>query len=277
MNIQADINTITRRMFVTTADSNYIMARLAFFHELDFDFFWLSLHALEKYYKAILLINGSTAKKYSHKLTDLHSAVMTLEPRFPIGPFSDPAIEDLLWRDEPIERYLKRLDLLGSPDNRYATYGYSLRTDDLFKVDQLVWHVRRCCRQIRYKIPSLNGQIEIDHVKELRNGKGLWKLGSHTPIEDLLAKSDKDALRSEFLYLNIPFAPGASHALISDRSASHQPPFAEYFRLMNTPDADPSVRERSAEILRWAMKHIQFNRRDYDEILKALQAYDVSK
>lgn len=66
------MNEIARQMFVATADQNYILARTAYFNELDVDFFWLSAHALEKYLKAILLLNGRSAKNYGHNIIDLY-------------------------------------------------------------------------------------------------------------------------------------------------------------------------------------------------------------
>lgn len=144
--LKVHTNEIVRRMFVATADGNYIVARLAFFHQLPFDFYWLSLHALEKYYKAILLMNGRPVLQYKHHLAPLHQAVLDLEPRLPISELVDPQIGHLRWVDETMDAWLARLDRFGAADNRYATYGYYLREDDLFKVDQHVWNVRRCCR-----------------------------------------------------------------------------------------------------------------------------------
>jgi hypothetical protein len=119
-------NAIAQRMFVSTGDRNYILARIAFFEGLDLDFFWLSLHALEKYYKAALLMNGHEAKSYGHDLLALHAAVVKVEPRRPIRQLVDPSIKGLRWRDETVEAYLKRLNTYGSAANRYATYGYCL-------------------------------------------------------------------------------------------------------------------------------------------------------
>jgi hypothetical protein len=73
-------NAITKCMFVSTADQNYMLARVAFFDGLDLDFFWLSLHALEKYYKAALLMNGQEAKSYGHNLVELHQALPQARP-----------------------------------------------------------------------------------------------------------------------------------------------------------------------------------------------------
>ena len=55
---------IVRELFIDTADDNYIAARKCFIEGLNVDWFWLAVHALEKYMKAALLLNGLSAKNY---------------------------------------------------------------------------------------------------------------------------------------------------------------------------------------------------------------------
>ena len=261
---------IARRMFVSTADSNYILARAAFFDELDFDFYWLSLHALEKYFKAVLLMNGEKANKHSHDLLKLYAAVMKLDPRLPIGPLVDPKIEGSMHgRDQPLEKYLARLNEFGSADNRYATYGYTLLLEDLFKVDQLVWSVRRCCHPLRYKVDG--GRVEIDHVSHLIRDKHHWAMiGASLPLEKLLARPNDDARRAEFLYLNTPFSPKAAHVVTSWRVSSTNSPLADWFMRLKAPHATAEERRVAAEVLTWAVDHIKFKNSDENEIRAAL-------
>jgi hypothetical protein len=273
MTIQSHVCEIARRMFVSTADNNYILARSAFFNELDFDFYWLSLHALEKYFKAILLMNGKKAKDHSHDLLKLHAAVMKLDHRLPIGPLVDPKIDDVFWRNWPVERYLERLNRFGSADNRYATYGYNLLLEDLFKVDQLVWSVRRCCHPLRYTID--NGQREIDHVSHLIRDKNHWTMtGVSLPIEKLLARPTDNAHRAAFLRLNMAFAPKATHVVTSWRISSTNSPLAVWFERLKAKHGSRTrtrdERRIAAEVLTWAADHIRFNRSDENEIRAAL-------
>ena len=62
--IHAEQGLIVRELFVDTADDNYITARWCFVEGLNVDYFWLAVHALEKYMKASLLLNGHSAKGY---------------------------------------------------------------------------------------------------------------------------------------------------------------------------------------------------------------------
>ena len=43
---------------------------------------WLAVHSVEKYLKAVLLMNGKRAKKYRHNITKLYAAVTPLAPNY---------------------------------------------------------------------------------------------------------------------------------------------------------------------------------------------------
>ena len=72
---------VVHSLYTDTADQNYIIARWSFLNGLHGDFLWLSVHALEKYMKAILLMNGQSARGYSHRVADLLPRVRCL-----VGP-----------------------------------------------------------------------------------------------------------------------------------------------------------------------------------------------
>ena len=60
--IHAERHRVVRTLFVDAADENYITACWCFVEGLNVDYFWLSVHALEKYMKADLLLNGHSSK-----------------------------------------------------------------------------------------------------------------------------------------------------------------------------------------------------------------------
>src|SRR5689334_14326600 len=66
--IEALLNNFATRCFRDVADLDYISARLAYRAGLFAQFHWASLQALEKYFKAILLLNRIHAKKVKHDL-----------------------------------------------------------------------------------------------------------------------------------------------------------------------------------------------------------------
>ena len=48
-----------------------------------------------------------------------------------------------LWRDASVEGFIEGVSHMGSPDGRYGLASWWRRPDDLFKVDQLCWALRR--------------------------------------------------------------------------------------------------------------------------------------
>lgn len=78
MSIAASKHNIVLELFARTADENYITARWCAINQLNTDFLWLSVHALEKYLKAVLLLNGGSSRRsasdqktYSHDIVRL--------------------------------------------------------------------------------------------------------------------------------------------------------------------------------------------------------------
>src|SRR5258707_304000 len=69
-------NSLVERMFVATADQDYVLARWAAINRLDVNFFWLGLQSVEKYLKAILLFNGQSAKRYGHNIPRLYAEIV---------------------------------------------------------------------------------------------------------------------------------------------------------------------------------------------------------
>ena len=62
--IHAERGRIVQKLFIDTADDNYITARWCFVHGLNVDYFWFAVHTLEKYMKSALLLNGRSGKRY---------------------------------------------------------------------------------------------------------------------------------------------------------------------------------------------------------------------
>ncbi len=62
-----------------TADEDYIAARISYKLGLTEPFLWSSLHAIEKYLKAILIFNKKNTKRISHNVVSLLEAVHQIE------------------------------------------------------------------------------------------------------------------------------------------------------------------------------------------------------
>src|ERR1051326_3073810 len=117
------VHQIAQRMFLDTADLNYIGARSAYFEERDWDFWWLTLHSIEKYLKMLLLMNGRTAKNGSHDIKKLLEMVRGVDLRLEPPPLTCPSIIDLEehWHTYPACKFIKRLSEYGGAGNRYGS------------------------------------------------------------------------------------------------------------------------------------------------------------
>lgn len=118
--------------FRDVADEDYVAARLAYRHDLLEPFLWLSLQAVEKYLKAILLFHRKNTRDYSHDVVRAFRDVKT--------------IPGLVFPAD-IDVFVTYINEEGP--NRYAEYPSTLRDDALIGLDRTVWHLRRFC----YPIP----------------------------------------------------------------------------------------------------------------------------
>ena len=68
MNTEISLINFANRCFRNIADKDYIAARLCYRNGLVPQFHWQALQAIEKYLKAILLINRYPSSKYRTRL-----------------------------------------------------------------------------------------------------------------------------------------------------------------------------------------------------------------
>ena len=152
--------------FINTADDNYITARWCFSEWLNVDYYWLAVHALEKYMKASLLLNGLSSIGYGHDIRKLYEVVM----RF---------ASELLPKEED---FLFRLYDKGNADNRYQIYGYEKKSDDLVKLDMTVFSLRRLCVPLdAYAVRDK----ELTNREMLKHNPSDWVLSPGCTLEEI--------------------------------------------------------------------------------------------
>ena len=95
MNINVLLNDFAIRCFRDIADQDYIAARMSYRAQLIPQFLWSSLQAVEKYLKAILLLNRIPAKDVSHDLAKALKYSQKLKFTIRLSPSSDKFIEYL--------------------------------------------------------------------------------------------------------------------------------------------------------------------------------------
>lgn len=129
--------------FIAPADEDYLAARWMLANGFP-SFFWQACQALEKYFKAGIVLNGLSAKGLGHSLSKCHARHVGAMGSFAVLAFSRPAgLHESYWDDETVAKYLHRIESCGQPDGRYGLVGWWRNQDDLFKLDQLCWHLRR--------------------------------------------------------------------------------------------------------------------------------------
>ena len=205
---------------MNTADDNYIAARWCFVERLNVDFFWLAVHALEKYMKAVLLVNGRSGKgfidqansfqPYGHDIEALYQNVQALAPDLLPSKLQKPnRLETDRWREEVPKAFMARFHRNGNADNRYQVFGYVRHDDDLFKLDAMVFALRRLCMPLDayYLGKHRPGKPNLTHRNVLTKQPELWALTPHCRLKKTADGKRGDRLREVLLNLNLPFAP----------------------------------------------------------------------
>jgi len=206
--LHAEKNSMVRELFISTADDNYILARWCFQQKLNVDFFWLAVHCLEKYLKAALLMNGHSTLTYGHKIVDLFKAVRPLAPELLPPEFKRPDnMPPGMWRVETVPEFLVRLYQDGNADNRYLLYGYGRGAEDLFKLDQVVFSVRRLAQalEVRYV-----GEYENDGLPTYTRREAIGRrpdrhVNLHSKLEETMEGKRGEELQKVLLNWNFPF------------------------------------------------------------------------
>ncbi|WP_376960739.1 hypothetical protein ABNQ39_22550 [Azospirillum sp. A26] len=131
--------------FVEPADQNYQLARWAKIHGFHREFYWQAVQAIEKYCKAILVLNGESVIKIGHNIEKLFDRCCARLGDLVVPRFECPAeFPQELWNDEETVRFLRFLYQQGNPDSRYGMTSWFNRPSDLIKLDILVFSLRRC-------------------------------------------------------------------------------------------------------------------------------------
>lgn len=148
----AEKHSIVKELFISTADDNYTLARWCFQQKLNVDYFWLAVHCIEKYLKAALLMNDRTSKGFRHDIESLWDAVLPIAPELMIDRFVRPEnMPETMWREEAVVEFIRRLHRDGQADNRYLLFGYGRSAEDLFKLDQVVFSIRRLAQPLEVR------------------------------------------------------------------------------------------------------------------------------
>lgn len=147
MKVQVALNSYAREAFRDQADQDYIAARTIYRLHFREQFLWLALQAIEKYLKAILLYNGKSSRyrnsaslkgaEFGHDIIGLLAALKEIA-----------AIE--FECPERIEAFIAYLNRFGN--NRYFDRATYTMGDEIHKLDEAVWYIRRFCQYLHWEV-----------------------------------------------------------------------------------------------------------------------------
>lgn len=228
MDLQQALNIIATENFRNQADQDYICARMNYRMKLREQFLWAGLQALEKYFKAILLFNGLSARKehiatkgndFGHNLTRLLEAIKQI---------SDLSVEYPEWLPKFIE-YMTKFGF-----NRYLTSSTYIIGDELLKLDESVWTIRRYCQNIHWT-PERKDLCEmiVEAINKPDNRESPRKyVPFQGELESILKRTSNDPARKALIWNNMFYGKRRSDKVTySALSSSVIPPHErDWFR-----------------------------------------------
>jgi HEPN domain-containing protein len=240
-------NELIRESFRDTADHDYIAARGCARLELLDQFLWSSLHALEKYLKAILLFHDGKALGIGHNLT---TAIKRIKEHH-ITPFEI---------DSPTEEFLEYLTRYGQ--DRYRVRPSGTSGYELFKLDKAVWSIRRFCQDLQWLEQQNRKQYQA-YLSALtepyckQNAIKFRLLTGQGYLEQVLDTKKHLAQREQLVWKNVYYG-------------SRKKNIIKNFSLKTT-GITPAL-FRYPDLHEWANKHIQLSKPEN----RAIEAYHKS-
>lgn len=177
VNIERHIVEVITDSFIEPADEDYVTARFLAQKGMHRAFFWAASQALEKYLKAFLLMRGVSVNQNrfkGHPIAALHAearavdeqlATVNTKPHTAIQIHSN--VSDTI-ESYSVSEFIDNIEMQGSPDNRYNSFGVSFNSGYLFALDSYVSGLRQ--------------QIGVP------------------PIEEVLRKMDQDLVEAFYKY-----------------------------------------------------------------------------
>lgn len=232
MTLKIALFTFATEVFREQADKDYIAARSCYRMKLREQFLWASLQACEKYLKATLLFNERSARydpaKYNpqkkHNPEFGHNLCWLFENVKRIG---DLPLGKAVW----LKEFFEYLTTFGN--NRYlskSTYAFG---DELRRLDEAVWLLRRVCQNFDWTPDRANAvnlrPVLLAQVADPLNRKNPARyrpLGAIDGFVEKILKAPADnPTRQALVWNNMFFGNKQRHSVAYSRlSSSENPP-----------------------------------------------------
>ena len=132
------------QFFIRAADQNYSLARWARIVGLSRESFSQAHQALEKYFKAALLLNGEDVRSANHDIMGMFDRHSSLFGSLAVSRLvKSDAISDEHWDCDDARDLVWRIESNGNPNSRYRLTSFVCRSGDLFALDDFVRQIRR--------------------------------------------------------------------------------------------------------------------------------------
>ena len=253
-------NTIVRELYVHTADENYIVARWATANQLHVDFFWLAVHALEKYMKAVLLMNGRHAKSQHHNIVGLLKEIEGFAGELlPIKLEKPAELKIVYWIDLAPVQFVEHLYKNGNADNRYLIFGYVTHPQDVHMLDALVFSLRRLVCELDATIATIGSTPgrTLPTYRAILKSQPDYSAKLFLPVDKIIDGTERPDLRPVLLNLNFAFAPkNYPHQPEPSYSASHNAVLVRHV-LDPLDSSDPTVAEMGIAVGQWLLNHLK--------------------
>lgn len=243
---------LIKDLFIFTADENYISFRICLINGIDNEMSWQAAHALEKYIKAVLVLNDISVKKISHNICDLYDELTKLA-----SELLPQELEIGSTKVNPID-FIKFLSGNGNPNNRYGVYGYSFSSESMVLMDNLVFSIRR----LACNLERQTGSGKTYRQKLLEEPK--WRIDiDESPLDELINGDSYREIRDFVLDNNDAFAPNDfvhKNSQMLKRGVGKSSPFAYYI---------PQVADfQKNEFIEWIDRMIKLPKDVTEEINK---------
>ncbi len=270
-NIEILKENMALELFLKAADQTYVVARWCYLNKLFYDFYWNAAHALEKYLKAALLLNGRSSVKdpegnsFGHNIVKLYAVVCTFSGEIIPMHLQQPSkLKNMYWLEETTEQFVLHLSREGDANNRYKLFGLRQRPEDIYKLDMLVFAIRRLIQNLDAPFPPFS-QKELDEPK-LTNYEftvehpRIQPTSLNSSMKNLTGDTATEAVRQAFFLSNLAFAPNDfDHDKLINYSSSENP--ALYLRIFSIVENERCSNNQisdALELIDWAIENIQF-------------------
>jgi hypothetical protein len=224
-------------------------------------FFWLATHSLEKYLKAVLLMNGRTATSQGYQIIGLYDEVRSIAgvPLLPedfVWPSDKNKIDIVLKRS--VQEFVSHLHDNGNADNRYLIYGYVFMSQDLHMLDQLIFNVRRLICELDARVfDGTDPQLPTFTHREVLEKQPQFSFLNGMPLDNLIRASAHSEVRNAALNNNFAFAPnGFGHPDIQ-YSINTLRPVIQYRIFEPLASNDPQEAKDGVESAYWLLHNVK--------------------